>query len=298
MCGTPYDHGARSSGGIAALYVHRRSLHPGRQREEPEFYEDEEVLHRTGRHWVVLVQRGFIVALAAGFVRLRSSGRSAARSSKATSAMWGRFDPTNVILIVLIGVLVLLWQRRSRRPAKGKKPSQYPWLPDIPFLLGIGVLALLVFFRFRGGRVFYINPLEARGDDPLNLVLTGMALVLFVALVYIVIDWLNDYLILTRTRVIYDDQQLLIRHIQQELLIENIQQVNVRADSYLAYGSPDRLCDGHLWIVVWVVRAPQAATAGVVCDNCDRLVQPTEYHILSGGAPLRDETRSRQAQPA
>jgi PH (Pleckstrin Homology) domain-containing protein len=226
-----------AAGGVAALYMHRRSLHPDRQRQEPEFYEDEEILHKTGRHWVVLVQRGFIVALAAGLTAglafYWAIGGSFIESDVGDV---GRFDLTNIILIVLIGVLILLWQRQARRPVKGKQPSRFAWLPDLPFILGVGVLALLVFFRFRGGRVFYINPLEARGDEPLSLVLAGIALMLTGALVYIMIDWANDYLILTPTRVIYDDQQLLIRHFQQELLIENIQQVNVRADSYLAYG--------------------------------------------------------------
>jgi hypothetical protein len=57
----------------------------------------------------------------------------------------------------------------------------------------------------------------------------------FLALVYIAIDWSNDFLVLTPTRVIYEDTQLLVRQVQQEIVIENIQQVNVRADSYLAY---------------------------------------------------------------
>ena len=35
--------------------------------------------------------------------------------------------------------------------------------------------------------------------------------------------------------MIFEDTQLLVRQIQQEIVIENIQQVNVRADSYLAY---------------------------------------------------------------
>ncbi|MDQ2996762.1 MAG: PH domain-containing protein, partial [Chloroflexota bacterium] len=49
------------------------------------------------------------------------------------------------------------------------------------------------------------------------------------------IDWSNDFLILTPTRVIFEDTELLVRQIQQEIVIENIQQVNVRADSYVAY---------------------------------------------------------------
>ena len=56
-----------------------------------------------------------------------------------------------------------------------------------------------------------------------------------IALVYIAIDWATDFLILTPTRVIFEDTQLLVRQIQQEIVIANIQQVNVRADSYLAY---------------------------------------------------------------
>jgi hypothetical protein len=223
--------------GTAALFVQRRSLRRARPEDEREQYEGEDVLHRTGRHWVVLVQRGFVVALAAGLVAglafYRAIGGTFIESDVAEA---GRFDLTNIVLIILIGVLVWLWQRQSRPPAKGKKPTRFSTLRDVPFLLGIGVLALAVFFRFRGGRLFYVNPLVARGGDTLNLVLIVIAVALTVALIYIVIDWANDFLILTPTRVIYDDQQLLIRNIQQELLIANIQQVNVRADSYFAYG--------------------------------------------------------------
>ncbi len=51
-------------------------------------------------------------------------------------------------------------------------------------------------------------------------------------LVYILIDWANDFLILTNTRVIHDDQQLFVRHVQQQLLVNDIQQVNLRQGSY------------------------------------------------------------------
>jgi len=54
-------------------------------------------------------------------------------------------------------------------------------------------------------------------------------------LIYIVIEWANVFLVLANTRVFYDDTQLVVRHVQQSLLLEDIQQVNLSADSYVAH---------------------------------------------------------------
>ncbi|HEX9441597.1 MAG TPA: PH domain-containing protein [Roseiflexaceae bacterium] len=218
-----------------------------------ELDEGETILYVTRRHWIVLLQRGFIFALAF----LISGGLATYR------ALGGRFivsgvaplpqnDFINIILIGLILLLVILWLY-GRDPKRKRKVG----LRDILYLLTIGVVALAVIFRYGGGRLFHIDPFNTgAGSDLLNILLVLAALVMAVILVYNVIDWANDFLILTNTRVVYDDTQLLIRHVQQQVLIENVQQVLARTESYpehwLGYGtlvisslSPRRLVFSH-----------------------------------------------------
>ena len=93
----------------------------------------------------------------------------------------------------------------------------------------------MLFFRLQGGEIFYIAQFSTPRTDLFNQLLLLFSFISLIVLGYIAIDWSNDFLILTPTRVIFEDTELLVREIQQELVIENIQQVNVRADSYLAY---------------------------------------------------------------
>src|SRR4029078_13038813 len=51
--------------------------------------------------------------------------------------------------------------------------------------------------------------------------------------IYIAIDWSNDHLVLTNLRVIADDEVLLVRHVQDQLLLSDIQSVNARTHTYL-----------------------------------------------------------------
>jgi hypothetical protein len=207
--------------------------------EDETTFEGEHIVHRTRRHWVVLLIRGIgpaAVALLFGLLALyRWSGGTFVAAGIRTP---GEFGPVELALIVLIVALLYLWQRSTRRRAKDKKKKAsfgLAYLPDLPYLLGIALLVLMLFFRLQGGEIFYIDPFSAGQNDIFNQILLAIVLVALVGLIYIAIDWSNDFLVLTPTRVIYEDTQLLVREVQQEIVIENIQQVNVRADSYLAY---------------------------------------------------------------
>lgn len=215
-----------------------------------EFDEGEQVLYTTRRHWIVLLQRGFIfmaVGLAAALLALyRAIGGTFIVGGVVQA---GQLDLVSILLLGLMLALVFVWwlprQRNPKKPPLG-----------LPYLLAVGVILLAFYFRYRGGRLFYIDPLTARGGDTLNVLLFLVTIVMVAVLIYIVIDWANDFLILTNTRVIYDDQQLLVRHVVQQVLVENIQQVVARAESYpehwLGYGtlvirslSPRRLSFSH-----------------------------------------------------
>jgi hypothetical protein len=203
-------------------------------------FEGEQILHRTGRHWIVLLIRGFVpllIALLAGaLVFYRFIGGTFIRPGVRRA---GQFGLVEIILVALIALVLFFWQRSAGIRAKDKKKKKptlgIEFLPELPYLFGVGLLGLMLYFRLLGGEVFYIEPFSTPRNDLFNQLLLLFSFISLIVLVYIAVDWSNDFLILTRTRVIYEDTQLLVRQVQQEIVIENIQQVNVRADSYLAY---------------------------------------------------------------
>jgi len=203
-------------------------------------FEGELILHRTGRHWIVLLMRGFVpllITLLAGTLAIyRFVGGTFIQPGVRRA---GQFTVVEFILIALILAVLFFWQRSAGLRAKDKKKKKptlgIEFLPELPYLFGVGLLGLMLFFRLQGGEVFYIPPFSAPKNDIFNQLLLLFSFISLIVLIYIAIDWSNDFLILTPTRVIFEDTELLVRQIQQELVIENIQQVNVRADSYLAY---------------------------------------------------------------
>jgi hypothetical protein len=203
-------------------------------------FEGEQILHRASRHWIVLLMRGFvplIIAVLAGALAIyRFIGGTFIQPGVRRA---GQIGPVEFILVALIIAVLFFWQRSAALRAKDKKKKKptlgIEFLPELPYLFGVGLLGLMLYFRLQGGEVFYIEPFSAPRNDIFNQLLWLFSFISLIALTYIAIDWSNDFLILTPTRVIFEDTQLLVRQIQQELVIENIQQVNVRADSYLAY---------------------------------------------------------------
>jgi hypothetical protein len=202
-------------------------------------FEGEPILHRTGRHWIVLLMRGFVpllIALLTGVLAIyRFVGGTFIQPGVRRAA---QFTVVELILVALILAVLFFWQRSAgiRARDKKKKPTLgIEFLSELPYLFGVGLLGLMLFFRLQGGEVFYIEPFSTPQNDLFNQLLLLFSFISLIVLIYIAIDWSNDFLILTPTRVIFEDTELLVRQIQQEIVIENIQQVNVRADSYLAY---------------------------------------------------------------
>src|SRR5215216_2622987 len=203
-------------------------------------FEGEEILYRTSRHWIVLLMRGFvpllIMLLSAALAFYRFIGGTFIQPGVRRA---GQFGPVEIILVALIVAVLYFWQRSAALRAKDKKKKKptlgIEFLADLPYLFGVGLLGLMLYFRLQGGEVFYIQPFSTPRSDIFNQLLLLFSFISLIVLAYIAIDWSNDFLILTKTRVIFEDTELLVRQIQQELVIENIQQVNVRADSYLAY---------------------------------------------------------------
>jgi hypothetical protein len=199
---------------------------------ELELDEGEHIIYYTRRHWVLLLLKIAIPLLVAvlslGLAFYRAVGGVFFALDAAPE---GRLiDPINIIFLLLIGAILFWWTSRS-----GAKKGRAGLFVDVLIVFGVLILGVLVYFRYQGGRVFSIDPGQARGGDIFNVGLFSLGLLALGACIYILLDWANDFLILTSTRVVYDDTQLLVRHERQGILIDDIQQVNLSADSYVAY---------------------------------------------------------------
>jgi hypothetical protein len=197
------------------------------------FDADERILAIGKRHWIELAQTILVVllvGLAAGLLAIyRGIGGVFLLADVDTPGL----TFFSGLLLAAAIALAALWWFYSSQQAKRKQKSRFGLSPF--FFLAVMVLLLAFWFEFQGGDIFGVDPLAARPFDLLNIVLIAVALVSLVVILYLTIDWYNDYLIVTNNRVIYDDNQFLVRYIQQQILIDDIQQVNLRADTYPAY---------------------------------------------------------------
>ncbi len=201
-----------------------------------ELDEGEQILHLARRHWIVLVQRAIIPVLIAfgalGLALFRTIGGQFIVSGV---TLGGQLDVINLILFGLIILLLVLWRQGS-----GPKRIR-SCLSSLLYFVSIGILGLVLLFRFQGGRLLHVDPYSTGTSDTFTLLLFLTAIAMGAIVAYVVIDWANDFLVLTNLRVVYDDQQLLVRHVQQQLLISDIQQVNLHQNTYLqhwlGYGS-------------------------------------------------------------
>lgn len=206
-----------------------------------DFIEGEEEKHVTGRHWIVLVGRLLVplvlILFCAGLAFYRSIGGTFL--AVATNEPLG-FDGVNMLLAGALALLALFYFYSALR--QPKKRNQRQWA------LGVGMLLIaLIYFRYRGGRIFSINPVaEWRLYDSVNIALLVFILLLLVYCVFIFINWANDQLILTNKRVIMDDDMIYIPRLlqsqnQEQLWIEDIQSVTsitkTYPQHYLKYGT-------------------------------------------------------------
>lgn len=202
----------------------------------------EEILYVIGRHWVVLLTRMIIPVLGilafGGLALYRGVGGSflVAESGAAIGV-----DLFNLLLLLLVGAITLIWFALYVRGKKTRRTRN--------ILIGVGAaILLLVWFRYNGGRVFYIDPVIYSGQetDTLNLVLITIAVISGVFMLFVFYDWLNDELILTNQRIVYDNDQvyiprLLEQRVQEQIFLEDVQDVSAKTATYpqhlLKYGT-------------------------------------------------------------
>jgi hypothetical protein len=206
---------------------------------ELELDEGERLIATRRHHWLLLARNFAIpltVALVTGGIavsRMIGVGLFGFEADKQ-----GAFDWINILLLLALGALLVVW---VRSPDARKKKSRVPI--DISWLIGAGALILigLFAFRYRGGRLLEINAEQATTLDLFNVILLTIATIATLALMYIFIDWRNDALILTSTRVIVFKDELLVRIEQQQILLVDVQQVLMKQNTYpqaiFGYGS-------------------------------------------------------------
>ncbi len=195
---------------------------------------DEKVILVGKRHWIELLQSGFVFlvigVITAAIALFRAAGGALLIMREGVARPLT--DPVNIALFTLLLILVALW---ARGESKKQRRKDTPWRnPDALYLLAIFVLGLAIWFRSVGGELIVIDPTYSRAGDVINIVLSVTTLLMLAAVAYLYNDWRNDVLIVTNRRVIYDEETMFIRHVRQQILIDDIQQVNVRADTYQA----------------------------------------------------------------
>jgi hypothetical protein len=202
--------------------------------------EGEEILHVTGRHWIILLNNlivpGLGILIFAGIAFYRSIGGGFLVSD--TGEPVG-FDLINWGLIGVEALLLLLWTSLWVRTTGKKKPKKED-LRTRNILLGIGaVIALVIYFRYNGGRLLFIDPVMFLDQtlDPVNIGLIVFAVLSLLFSFFATYDWLNDELILTNKRVVYDNDAVIIprlieRRVQEQIYIEDIQDVVASTKTY------------------------------------------------------------------
>lgn len=210
--------------------------------EAVDFNEGERILHVTGRHWVLLIAREippfFGLLFFAGLAFYRASGGS---FLVADTGLPTGLDFVNGFLLMISGVLGLLWGALWVRRSKDTRARNI-------LLLSIAIVLTLVYFRWYGGRIFYIDPslFVDQAADLFNITLMILATVCGLFTLFTFYDWLNDELILTNQRVIYDNDQVFIprlfeRRVQEQIYLEDVQNVVATTKTYpqhlLKYGT-------------------------------------------------------------
>lgn len=219
-------------------------------RPEESFIRGEEVILRTRRHWIVLAERliwsvvGLAVLLSVMF--FRALGVTLFGVAEGAS---GQMDFFNYLILGAILALLIAWFV-TRRRAQSKKKKQ-PWWQNLIFAAAVLLLAVMMAYRFDGGRIFDRDPLNAAGFDLLNAVLLSGAILVLAVMVYEYFDWKDDYLTLTTSRVQYVEVQqipvvgmllslvlqrrVVINEFIQQMVLEDVQQVNLHVHTYVEY---------------------------------------------------------------
>ena len=217
--------------------------------EDLDLEQDEVIIQRAYRHWVVIFTRCALYGGAAflffAFAFYRSIGGTLVSNRVAEAGM----DFFNIVLVVLVVAVLIVRVRLGRQAARTKK--RLPLWERLLFLFVLLTLGFLVAFRYDGGRVFYLEAANAVGIDVFNALMIGIGLLLTAIAVYTYFDLRDDSLVLTNFRVMRREvqevpifglilsflfrRQVVLREFLQQMVIEDVQQVNVKQSDYFEY---------------------------------------------------------------
>ncbi len=200
-------------------YTHRKDT------RNLKFRPDERILYITHRHLAMLVARllpALVVIVLCGLLAgYRGMGGQFLEANAVMSQQFTTFDQVLAVIIAL-GVITGLILR-------GHTGARL-------LLFGSSILlGSFLYFRYTGGRTFAVEPGASQSFDTFNIILIIIMLLVLGYAIYSYFDWVNDRLILTNQRVIYDLDQLLIRHVQEQLPINDIQSVEAKTQTYLGH---------------------------------------------------------------
>lgn len=203
---------------------------------------NEQILHVTGPHVIVLLGRLILPLLSLTFLGGMAIYRATGGGFVVANAnMTPGFDLFNWLLVVIMLLLGLIWLALAVR---GRATSR----TRLIIALIMAALGLLSAFRANGGRIFYHNAsiFIDQAFDGVNLLLIVLSALSLIAIIFTAYDWLNDELILTNQRVVYDNDQVIIpflieRRRQQQIFLEDVQDVLATTETYtkhwLGYGT-------------------------------------------------------------
>lgn len=200
---------------------------------ELELDEGETKIMTIRHHWMLLLRKGIIpviiMLITGGIAFFRALGGGLITRDE---DMAGQFDLANIVLIILLGLLIVFWVRGTDTKLGTKGKGRFKIRVGTLMQLAMLLLVLLIWYRYEGGRVFEFNAAVAQPFDILNIILFTIAGLTFLYLIYVIIDWYNDTLVLTTSRIVLDRHELLIRHVQQQILLVDVQQVYMRQNTY------------------------------------------------------------------
>lgn len=271
----------------------------------------EQILHVIGRHWIVLLGRlvvpVLLLAFFGGLAFYRAVGGAFLVADAGAPV---GLDPLNWLLVFLTVALTLIWFALYVRGRKTARTRQV--------LIGFGLAALgLLWYRYNGGRVFYIDARAYSGQeaDTLNIALILLAVVSLIFGLFQFYDWLNDELILTNQRVVYDNDQVFIprlleQRVQEQIFLEDIQGVDYKTATYpqhaLKYGTVTvrsaRIGGNIVFGSAWgaeemqkkVMEQVRALQKRMAAENFDRLIEERVYGAK--GARPKHELRVKQTR--
>ena len=197
--------------------------------------EGEEILYTIGHHWLAgmttLVIPVMILLITVGLYSYNALGGSFTFAYAGPTFALDLLDWLQIGLLMVIGAL---WQLLGMVEQKGSQGRRWSLVA-----LALVVFSLLA-FHATGGQWVTFDPAQAAPFHPFNLLLLAMALFTMVVISYRVLELLEQKLFLTTMRVIYVHGAILIprlieRQAQQDLMLEDVQNVLSRTETYLQH---------------------------------------------------------------